>query len=774
MILSLGLSLLTLQPAQPARAWEVTANRTLLWQGVAYQPVGLRIDRTPAAIESAAAAGIKDVIVDLPANGVGWDEAFKSLETAGMRYIISVASAAPSALGVDVAPENYRIGGITAARTVDAPMPGGQSVLAVLASQRDGAVVWSKRVPVVNGRVSLEVDPKSELEHVLLLYPIKSDLRLPDFWEGFDKFRDTLLSSLSKNPPGKGCRGILNPLGVLPSFPSDSVRFAPTSQLFRLELEAFLRKKYTTVKLAERTWSVSAPDAETFAELARYVPLWSDVRGVQELWDPVSDKRMVADGKRSMAWQDIGEVVRSAADRRYSRLLDSIHKIADLPVIQDWNGWNGPYTKGERGLDGIGMSVSGRSAAELMADASRPAASGIRASKSYWLIATAIEAANGADSVAAAAQDLSALGARGWYFRTDDPEIRKAVAQLSSQLSTDSSLAQWKPAGLFFPEAALNPAAPMRLPGGTWWLPSPADGNRLDLGEGYAGYRIREGVSQAVAIWSTASERRVKLRLLDPKAVTVYSPTGFDAKPKLAKNGLELTIPTFPLMLNGCSEIPVPEDALATTLERIQTIFKLAEATNAEPGDEQMYYRDAVSAFERNPGGSYVSLRAQLERLSLSATPYVWIEGEASRKHNFSQAVEAVGASGGRVLELRTDLPPPDEGFAATYEFSPRRTSEHEVWLAAKIPPAQMKQVSIVIGDQTLPVEAGPYSNYSTGYGWYKLRSISLTPGSISMTLKIAASEYANLRIDGILVSPEPFRPDGLRLPELALPKPPR
>ena len=93
--------------------WSIAPEHRPVWDGRPYVPIGARISGTPESIAAAKAAGIEDVVVELPVSGAGWSEAFQALEKAKMRYLIDIDSAAPSAVGIGVEPAGYRIDDIT-------------------------------------------------------------------------------------------------------------------------------------------------------------------------------------------------------------------------------------------------------------------------------------------------------------------------------------------------------------------------------------------------------------------------------------------------------------------------------------------------------------------------------------------------------------------------------------------------------------------------------------------------------------------------------------
>ncbi|HTQ09776.1 MAG TPA: hypothetical protein VMI31_06865, partial [Fimbriimonadaceae bacterium] len=151
--------------------WQINANHTLIWNGTPYLPVGLRIEGTPSEVARAKSAGFNDVIVDLPANGTGWDETIKALESSGMRYLIALSSLAPMAEGVAIDPAGYRISGITQAQKLSISLPGATGALVVILNERDSSISESKLYPVMNGNLSLDVKAYGEFQQVVLIYP---------------------------------------------------------------------------------------------------------------------------------------------------------------------------------------------------------------------------------------------------------------------------------------------------------------------------------------------------------------------------------------------------------------------------------------------------------------------------------------------------------------------------------------------------------------------------------------------------------------------------
>lgn len=751
----------------PLAPWKVEDHLGLNWDGEIYAPIGVRLPGRAEAIRRVKALGVEDVVVELPADGTGWREAIEALEAESMRYLIAIVSPAPPALGVAVEPAGYRVPNLVRPTPLELPLPDADHALAVLALQRDGTVQWHRRVTVRDDRLALDVDPPVAMEHVLLVYPHMRHRRMPDYWEGFDLHRDQLLAALRSAPLGPGFRGLINPLGEMVNFPPPESSFVPTSPLFRLELEAFLRRRYTSPETARRSWALRASEETTFAELARLVPLWTATRGVPLLWDPETDRLHPVDQARSTAWRDIQETILATSLRRYERLLQALRSVISAPVIQEWRGWSGPYETGESGLDGIGMRLTGTSGSEVIESGCRAASSALRAGRPVWLVATSITLPEGesfATDLSKAIQDSESMGARAWFVEAREEEHVREVARLADRRASESSFV--RPSPLFYPEVAMNPAAPMRLPGGRWWLPSPASGNRIDFGPDYAVYRLSAGNESYAVLWSLGEPRRTRLRVSDTKGLTIKATDGSDLRPRIGRNTIDLTLPTTPVVFRGLDEVPAPEDSRVRVRQEFEELVKAVERNMINLAEERLLFADNLQAFERNPGASLALLWGQVDRLNIEFGLFTWIEAERPASHTFSEVYADPGCSGGSALRLRTRLPSPPEGFVARYRFPTRAEATYEIWIAARIPPDLRDRVSVQIGDRSWRPQRGPVSLYGLDFGWYFFGSTSFIAGAEEeIRVHVDSTAGADLALDAILLSPGPFRPNGLAVP---------
>lgn len=756
------------QGANPV-PWSINQHSTLIWDGQPYLPVGLHIAGSTDEIDKAHKAGIDDVLIDLPVNGAGWEGSVASLEKNAMRYIIGIDALMPSAHAFAVEPEGYRVTGITEDRNVDVSLPGAETAFVMLVTQRDRTVQWTKRVPVVDGHLKVQITAPNTLEHVLLIYPHFTESSHPDYWEGFDTQRDQLLAAIQGAKFGKGLRGVLNPLGRFTPSTSKPRRWVPDSNYFRAEYKNYLFDKYKSVDTVTRAWSMSGNDIDSFDTLARLVPLWSDSRGVATFWDPQTDRTFDCNNARSSAWSDIDTVIRSASTHRFERLVSSLQQRVNVPVLQTWSGWVEPFETGRPVLSGIAFGASGDSSAGVVAVAAKAASSNQRWSRHGWLVCADwdISKSPGAAQVLPnILDDLAALGARAWFVRATTTDQISALKADADRRSTDASYAQWSPTPLFFPERIGNPAFAQRLPGGHFWMPAPFPGVRVDFGSTFRCYRYSTGKDGFTAIWTSGGSGRIKLRMLSSKDVKFETLDGSDPKLKTYNKGVELTLTETPLIISNTSELPIPEIAIQEFTQKDNLIINYAITKNKNVAEEAYAVKNATSAMDKDPSGSYMALLAVYDRLTMRFSNYTWIEAESAKLHNFSEVEKSEGLANGAALSLQSQLIADPRGFFADFEVSLRSKAEQEVWIAARIPEASQRNVHVLIGDQRFDISDAGVSPYSGGYAWYKVGNITLERGPVKLTLQVLSADGGDIGVDAIVLSPGHFQPNGITMPD--------
>ncbi|MCE9558934.1 MAG: hypothetical protein K8R88_08280 [Armatimonadetes bacterium] len=741
-----------------AQTWEVALDGSMVWSGTAYAPLGLRISGTVDAVASAQKAGATDVLVELSSAGANWSPIIAALEKAKLRYMITLTSAAPACLGTAVEPENYRISKLNSQKLIEFPLATGDSAIYAQVYVRDGAVEKIQRVPLKSGYFSETIAATGDSEQILLVYPHLKELQFPDFWEGLDVHRDDLLAKLKEAKMGPGFRGLINPLGELSHFPAPQTKFVPSSPIFQLEFEAFLRKKYTTINTVIKSWSISSGDFSTFHEIAGLVPLWSENRGVPLLWNPANESTYKCDSKRATIWSDIAEVIANTSRRRYERLVNSIQQVTNVPVLQDWKGWTGPYATAANSLSGLGIRIRPSDYLRVSEQCLRPQVTAQSWSHNAWVISTDCRVEKDTN-VQMLATDSANLGVHGWFLTGPGAEAALKSTQVPVSI---------KPNLVRYPESATNPAAPMSLPAGTWWTPGPGAGNRIDFGSLYSGYRYADSKGSFVAFWSTTVAKRIKLFSAAPKDLVFEASGGTDPKPKLFKGGVEVSIGTSPLIVRGSEDVPVPEDAFLESKGQWEGVKQDVGPGIATFSEEANLISDALIGFDRNPSGSFLQLRAALQRFNLMIWSGYWIEAESSRSHTFSQAERIYGCSNNSALSLNTKIPVELSDPYANYTLTPRSTTTVTLWVAAKISPEERKSLLVTVGDQKFRLNATPLGLYGDGFGWYSLGELSLVRDSkVEIKVSLTGAKSANLSLDCFVASPGGFTPDGIKPPNI-------
>ncbi|MBX3118998.1 MAG: hypothetical protein KF784_08035 [Fimbriimonadaceae bacterium] len=749
-------------------AWSINEHHGLHWDGKPYIPVGVRLGPDLANLDAIKAAGIGDVIVELPANGVGWKDTISRLERAGMRYMIAITSIAPLATGVVVEPQGYRFVGITETKRIRFPLPGCQYAYMVLAIRSDGQIQKTGRVKIENGYFDQEITPPNDLDHVLLVYPETISAAYVDYWGGMDNHRDGILTALKTTPLGIGFRGIINPMGQTVKLKSER-GLVPTSPLFRFELAQYLQERYRNFQTAVRSWSLSTHDLDTFNDLSRLVPLWSGNRGVGLLWDTVSNRTYACDNRKSTVWEDIEAVLRNSQSRRLQRLITAIKQVTDVPVIQEWAGWAPAYEMQAPALDGIGAVAEGTSPSQLANSVGGASSSILRWRQPGMFLLTDYNLDIDKEAPAAlglSLDDLASMGTCGWFVRSSNLSVIQTVGQEALKRSTDASVMQWSPKPLYYPESAHYPASSQRLPGGYWWLPAPLPGNRVDYGSEISGYRVEAPDGAFYVLWNRNGAKRIKIRFFDPKKPVFVTLDGSDPKPKIHRNAVELTLGETPILIRGTDEIPIPEPSLNELVFRMGQLSALAEGMRNDVHDIIFLFRDAYSGVDRNPGGSYTVMREQFNKLSLRLARYSWIEAESCKETNFSEAKSIPGTSNGLALSLQTQIVSPDAVYTAEYSLQARSLEDVDVWVSARIPRENRRDFSVDVGGQILRIHNEGLSPYNGGFIWYRMGTTKLARGVNKLLLEMRAPEGVDMAVDAILITQGGFAPRGPFIPD--------
>ena len=758
MIAALFMAIAGSAPATPqtssSHLWKVTPGHALEWEGRPYRPVGVRVPGTVEAIQGTHEAGITDIMIELPADGRGWSEALDAVRNTGQRYWIAVDSLAPMPESVTIEPDSYRIENARTGTVISTPMPGVTRVLIVLAGA-DGRRTHSEVVPTTGGRLEYKVTHPLGGTHVLLAYPVTRTGGQPDFYEGLDAHRDQMLLNLKQSDFGPGLRGWVNPLGRIPSTsaPKNGV---PLSPLFRTEFAAYLRNKYGAVSTLVRSWGIGAANFRDINEAARLVPLWSNGKGLDAAWDPETNTVFNVNVRATTLWNDLREAQTIAGVRRTTRLTDALRKETGVPVMQEWDGWDGLAARPEAGLDGVGASLNAAREFEIINEMAGPLGTAFRRTAPTWMGVTDLRL-SGELTVDDALDRVAQAGSQAVFVRSQDPEVWRRVAS-TEPLSTPLTA----PQTLFFPLDARDPAQPMVLPGNVLWLPAPVAGDRLRMGGRYEGYTVQEQDGIATVLWSLAADTPVRIVHDQADALKFYTPDGTPIEVKKVRRGVEMVLPSLPIIVRGSNDPIIPADAFENAALKVNTLLG-AVPTLADPdGREQVDVTAALSGWERNPGRASQAMWTILDRMLTRSAPYLWRSADSANAAQLAGLVTRTGSSSKQVLRMA----PRFGGMAeAQFKVTTRIPGNHEVWVAASVPSGAVHRLAAQFGEIVLgPAETG-ISGYGQGFAWYKLGSVNLIEGDHQVKVQFSANPGEEVLLDTLVLAPMNFRPDGPRPP---------
>ncbi|MGI8923975.1 MAG: hypothetical protein ACR2HJ_08060 [Fimbriimonadales bacterium] len=759
-------SLASIASSESRTRWTVTASRVLEWDGKPYIPVGWRL--TSDQLDQAKATGVKDVIIDLELDS-DWRPAVAKAEGAHMRYLLSLSTDAPGSPAFIVRPEAYRIDSVKRDSEHTIPVPNGRSVFYLLLTTPDYSIASKGWSDVIDGQAKITVSSSTGTAFVLLLYPRVTASRLTDYWERFDLRRDAVLAKLIGAKVGGGIRGVVNPLGKVDLWTSQGGGYVPDSPAFRMEFESYLRAKYKDVASLERSWKLLRPNLKDFRGAARFVPLFGTSRGVDSFYDPQENVLAMASRHENPYWKDIQAVIDNAAARRTERLGRSISEIVDAPVVYEWNGWSPIYDTRQPSGNGIGMTAVGAGLEAIENYAAKAASSALAWKGPRWLLVTEMSPGSSPyteERLRTVVSDTADLGAKGWFIRWSGGSEAPWMMAMAAEAAA-SDIATRSPVAMFYPENARFPATTMKLPGGVWWLPTPAGGNRLEVGPDYEAYRHDAPYGDFMSIWRRGDPRTVKLRFSDNANVVVKRHDGQPLETKLVKGGIELTLDNLPVIIEGTDDIPVPQDSADTTRADFKALIEEGRRQGLQVGNTQFMFDDAYRSFERNPGAAYLKMVEAQRELEAKLAPFLWVEGESSSQANFSEVVHDSTASAERALSLDTPLAPGPDGYFAKYKFRVRHDQiVMDIWIAADVPPAGRPYVAVDVNGTALTFPMDAQSGYGRGFGWYNLGKMSLRDGEYTLTIRILqSSPEFKVSVDALLMTPLAFRPAGPRIP---------
>lgn len=757
--------------------WSISDNRTLIWKGKPYIPVGYTIPAKEEYLTQLSGTDINDVIIQCN-QLTNIKEITKIAEELKLNYFISFDNPVPKAPAFIIMPQNYRIENAKANGEFVLNIPNATSLYYILTAPRTGAIDAKGWVPVINGNATIKyrLDVGGS-EYTLLVFPKLDSSKLTDYWERFDLRRDETLKKIQSADFGEGLRGFINPLGQAEMWNSYQGIYVPDSEMFRLEFQSYLEKRYgNDIDKLIRAWRFSLIEIDNFKTASRLIPLFSTEKGLDKFFDPQTEKMYSCDPRNSLYWMDLKTVIENAALRRTQRFAETISRATNTPVIFEYETLSPLHNTATPSGDGIGMVVRGTGLNAVEGSAASAAAIMHAWKMKGWCVVTTLhdEASRPieASSLISLALDTADLGARGWFIKWTNGSDIQALLQLKSQIEAQSSpIAQSiisMPRTVFYPENARNPAMTMRLPGGVWWLPTPAAGNRLELGSRYEGYHHVAGYGTFLAIWRTEGSARVRLLLREPEKVTVTAANGLPVEKRVIRGAIELNMDSTPLFFTGTDEIPVPQDSIDLLQANFRVLTNEAKRLEIDIGDNRFFFEDARKRIRDNAYTAWESMLNETKNVVRKLSKIIWIEGEQPASSNFGYITQNVACSGEKAYVIKTPFQNTDQsGLGASYRFRILEPGDYEIWLAARIPQNLRPYVNVELTGGTIyGVPDTPAAGYGSDFAWYKIGLSNLKEGNHDIRIRISPNaKEVDVMIDSILLTRNRFNPTGPRMP---------
>jgi len=797
--------------------WSVGQAHILTWDGSPYLPVGATFaplswgalagpeawDKDKAALDLLDARGVHDVVLTAGTRGLtsvpprSVQRVLDYLDSRRMGYGLRIADVTQNPLiGYVVKPAVYRNPSPSGAGpTRFRHIPGLAGGFFLLVSPRDGEIEESGDAQAVDGetaQVTLKAPPGDD---VLLLYPQRVYLpgtpesRLPDLWQGYDEYRDRLLSFFGRVRLGPGFRFFLDPLTDNLGFGGEVENVIPTTDGYRLDFEAWLDKKYNhNVDDLNQGWGIRDRDLPDFTVAARSLPLWSGGKGVPALYDPLKKTSYAVLNQPYIGghvWDDLRQFRLESVRGYMNALADVLKKgVADAPVVYGWGGRSALFTNTQARGGFDGLSTDDAAAAYAFAQAED-------APRTTWLISA--QTGGAASTTQAADWDaLTGEGVRGFFAPAASADAAKRLGDYGAALSFRADELSGRPRVLPYPAGVADAGASLRrLADGVWWLPSyragalSGAGDAFTLGPGLRGYRLNDpdGRLPRFVLWSphgALSEAKFPFGKESPAVITDAAglPLGVN------KNKDTWTVPVGadPIVISHVSTVPLPADAADVAEKEANRLLLLAkgQGLDVEVYSERLFQiRNTIPDTDRDADLRYNQFARLVGDMTRSLQPFLWIEGEAASSYTFDSLVSDSEASGGSYLTLDTSLPPPSStgdaqsGYRAEYKFRAGASGSYALWVAGT-PPADASPYTFTLDGAANPAQNAPEGGlYAGGFVWNHAGDLTLTRGQHTLTLALSGPRPRDgryvLSVDALCLSRVPFQPNGTQIPAIEL-----
>ncbi len=799
--------------------WRVAENHTLLWDGKPFVPVGGLFQvkswaptATPAdftedvaALQRLKAAGITDIYLQPLKGGITLVKAaalqrvLDAAEAEGFTYGISLADAPRTPLlGYQILPGRYLQDAPSSGGLVRFPVKGLSSALWFLADPGSKQILDSGKADIVaeGARVGLSF---KEGRNRVVIYPERlflpgGELGLPNVWEGFDKYRDDLLTLFGQVKLGKGFRFFSDPLSLALSLTGESQQIVPSGTAFQSEWALYLSHRYATIASLEEKWGVSERGTlKDFTEATQLIPLWWAEKGLPQFFHKGTQTVVPARDTASRFWQDLEDFKTESLRGYMGQLAIALKRgVAEVPIVYRSRGFSPLFARvgPQAGFDGIGVEAYGKGIEPISYTGAETYAQVTDAQRPLWLPVLATQEARLPETTQPGFANkrllfsmLDALrdtGARGFYVdgaRMAEP-TRQAydLSQQPEQLAwlTDyakqlgvlgiASVPQPRANAVFYPRAH-KPLQPRALQDGSWWLPADRDYVLYDFGSAGSAYSLSEPEGPVFYLWNPTGPRQIKLKIPKQSSLPGVAPLAWLPAERgiRTKDILTLTIGPEPLRLYNYASLPLPQEAFPETITRAESLLqallkrKLTEATlySIQLKNLKQRYKTEITTTAYNALRDLQTLVAQMSSL---LRPYLWVETEAIGGHNFDRVEDRPGASGGQVLT--SSARPLDAAPAlATFPISINTENSLRLYIAAS--PRASFRVQLdgqPFGGTDSPVPQPFGETFALGsLIWYDCGMVVMPRGQHQLEVRTEGA----ITLDALLLTPPGFAPNG-------------
>ncbi len=814
-------------------SWKITETDTLEWNNRPYIPVGATF--TPVSLNNSAASawqqdqsalqkvyqsGIHNLLITPPSplvdtSAKAFQRLINELEADKFTYGIAFGNAPlPPVTGFDIQPAIYSYENpnqdhahwkipytkIAAYFLMDA---GNENKII-----SDGMAQISDGV--ATAPLATDLPTKRPVAMLVPFESLPSDKHLPDLWEGLQTYRDEMLAFFKQIKFGPGLRFFYNPTGASSTLNPEDNHLIPSSEIFHIEWERFIEKKYSQPGSVSESWSIGKT-IHSMAVLSRLIPLWSEMHGAPYFYDAATGDiyRLGEQPNLEQWWNDFREWRTQFLRSTLDSVADTLkNEVADVPVvysIQPGNNLLQQTVSG--GVDGLAVQVVPHQQFRLDRSTGPAWAVASRCAEPPWFIAAPItgvtqqgKSTTGYSSDFTFGQTITSLrliGMKGFFvdgiqsevpgqdWLTNSSDLSWIAAQ-NNRIAADPLASTFIPHVLFYPDIAAQEARTGIVPGseGVYWLPCPINGQPLDLWPSFSGYimQLPNGTSVTV-LRSMMGPRKVRFSVPLPKNVHIFTPEGDPVLFQTAgKHDLIVPFNREPLIFESAGQTIFPKQAATDAELLLELLLKQSENGNARGSTVAKFELSQTSDLihQDNYAEAYTNLRDELNSLIPSMSPYQWIEGETAEGTNFPQIAVNPDASNGMYLRLSTIQEPDEAGaYAARYQIHVPADGKYSIWMAGTPPSSSISPITWYVDRdaEQPPVDTTPVGSlYLSGYmGWFKLGSVTLKAGDHALTIHVhgkAKGKYV-FSIDTIEVNPTNmlFNPDATEHP---IPLPPK